>query len=260
MKKLFFLLISICCFYLGCQKKSNFVTHNFPKSQWMGGLSSIFNGMKLHLNNFTSTKHQYQPEDEYAYESPNSSFLAVPSVSSVPRQFDSPVTRQDPYSIYINDVNSTGFATDAYDGKAYVTISFESDGTEIIGDCVNNIACICGSPRLDLTNTTALIPLTFWPKDGGVSIESGDVSFNATMAESGPCVNNACAFLCDILEPNRKSDMQTAIEKFIEDYVDDNSGLISPVFTQYLKTLGVSGPIISIQIQTNGDLNVVDKE
>ena len=80
------------------------------------------------------------------------------------------------------------------------------------------------------------------------------------MAESGPCVNNACAFLCDILAPNRKSDMQTAIEKFMEDYVDSNSGLISPLFTQYLKTLGVSGPIISIQIQTNGDLNVVDKE
>jgi hypothetical protein len=181
-------------------------------------------------------------------------------VSSVPLQFDLPVTRQDPYSIYINDVNSSRLATDAYDGKAYLTISFESDGTEIIGNCVNNIACICGSPMLDLANTTAVIPLTFWPKDGGVSIESGDVSFNATMAESGPCVNNACAFLCDILAPNRKSDMQTAIEKFMEDYVDNYSGTISPLFTQYLKTLGVSGPIISIQIQTNGDLNVVDKE
>jgi hypothetical protein len=54
--------------------------------------------------------------------------------------------------------------------------------------------------------------------------------------------------------------MQTAIEKFIEDFVDQNSGLISPPFTQYLKTLGVSGPIVSIQIQSNGDLKVVDKE
>jgi len=261
MKKLFFLLISICCFFPDCQKNSsNFVTHNFSKSQWMGGLSSIFNGLKLHLNNFTSSKHQYQPEDEYAYENPNSSSLAIPSLSSVPWQFDSPVTRQDPYSVYINDVNSSGFATDAYDGKAYVTISFESDGTEIIGDCVNNIACICGSPRLDLSNTTAVIPLTFWPKDGGASLGAGDVSFNANIAESGPCVNNACAFLCDIFEPNRKSDMQTAIEKFIEDFVDNNSGLISAPFTQYLKTLGVSGPIISIQIQSNGDLKVVDKE
>jgi len=121
--------------------------------------------------------------------------------------------------------------SDAYNGDAYITIAFESDGTEIIGDCVNNIACICGSRRLDLSNTNAVIPLTFAPgNDGGVSIASADVSFNATMAESGPCVNNACAFLCDILEPNRKSDMQTSIEKFIEDFVDQNSGLISAPF------------------------------
>jgi hypothetical protein len=261
MKKLVFLLISICCFYFNCQKKSaNFVTHNFSKQQWIGGLTNIFSGLKLHLNNFTSIKHQYEQADEFAYENPSSSSLSVPSVSSVPLTFDSPVTRQDPYSIYLNDVNSSGFATDAYNGDAYVTISFESDGTEIIGDCVNNIACICGSPRLDLSNITTVIPLTFWPKDGGVNIEAGDVSFHATIAESGPCVNNACAFLCDIFAPNRKSDMQTAIEQYMEDYVDGNSGLISPLFTQYLKTLGVSGPIISIQIQSNGDLKVVDKE
>src|SRR4030095_6100909 len=150
MKKLFFIAIIVCCAFPLCQKNSsNFVTHNFSKQQWIGGLTSIFNGMKLHLNNFTSTKHQYEQDDAYAYKNPSSSSLAVPSVSSVPLQFDSPVTRQDPYSIYINDVNSSGFAADAYSGKAYVSISFESDGTEIIGDCVNNIACICGSPRLD---------------------------------------------------------------------------------------------------------------
>ncbi len=254
-------MIVSCAFPL-CEKKStNFVTHNFQKQQWIGGLNDIFNGMKLHLNNFTSTKHQYEQDDNYAYENPKSSSLAIPSLTSVPWQFDSPVTRQDPYSVYINDVNSSGFATDAYNGDAYITVAFESDGTELIGDCVNNLICVCGSPRLDLTNTTAVIPLTFAPgSDGAVNIAAGDVAFTANIAESGPCANNACAFLCDIFEPNRKSDMQTAIEKFIEDFVDQNSGLISPPFTQYLKTLGVSGPIVSIQIQSNGDLKVVDKE
>ena len=75
MKKLFFILISVCCFYPGCQKKSNFVTHNFPKSQWIGGLNDIFNGMKLHLNNFTSTKHQYEQDDNYAYEYQSQVFI-----------------------------------------------------------------------------------------------------------------------------------------------------------------------------------------
>src|SRR5262245_23825766 len=98
MKKIFFLVIIVCYAFPLCQKNSpNFVTHNFPKQQWIGGLSYIFTGMKLHLNNFTSTKYQYETDDNFAYENPKSSSLAIPSMSSVPWSFDSPVTRQDPY-------------------------------------------------------------------------------------------------------------------------------------------------------------------
>ena len=261
MKTLIFLLVVVSFFFSGCQKNSTkFVTHVFPKQQWIGGLSGIFNGMKLHLNNYTSTKYQYEQDDNYAYDNPTSSSLLIPTLSNVPWTFDVPVTRQDPYSIYINDVNSTRFKTDAYDGDAYITISFESDGTEIIGDCVNNVACICGSPSLDMSNIMTVIPLTFAPANGSLSIAAGDVSFTADVSETGPCVNNVCAFFCDILAPNRNSDMQTAIAKFIEDFVDQNSGLISTPFVQYLKTLGVNGPIIAIEIKSNGDLSVEDKE
>lgn len=262
MKKVFFLLISVYCVLAGCKKDSpKFVTHVLPKQQWIGGISSVFTGMKLHLNNFTSAKHQYEQDDNYAYQSPSSSSILIPTVSNVPLSFDLPVTRQDPYSIYISDVNSTGFATDAYSGYAYVTISFESDGLEIYGDCVNNLICVCGSPRLDLSNISTVVPLIFTPgNDGSVNIGAQNVAFTASIAESGPCVNNACAFLCDIFEPNRQSDMQTAIQKFIEDFVDQKSSVISSPFTQYLKTLGVTGPIIAIAVLDNGDLRVVDKE
>jgi len=215
MKKLFFLVMIVSCAFPLCEKKeTNFVTHNFSKQQWLGGLNDIFNGMKLHLNNFTPTKHQYEQDDNYAYGSPTSSSLDVPAVSSVPFVFDSPVTRQDPYSVYINDVNFSGFTTDAYN---YITVAFESDGTEIMGDCVNNLICVCGSPRLDLTNTTALIPLTFAPGSGGaVNIAAGDVAFTANIAESGPCVNNACAFLCDIFEPNSKATCKQQLKNLLK--------------------------------------------
>jgi hypothetical protein len=260
MKKVFILLITAFSFLYGCQKNDKIVTHVFPKQQWIGGLSGIFIGMKLHLNNYTFSKHQYEQDDNYAYEYPKSSSLTIPALSNVPFPFDLPVTRQNPYSIYLNDVNSARFTTDAHDGNAYITISFESDGVEIFGDCVNNLICICGSPSLDLSNIVTVIPLAFAPKNGSVSISSGNVLFSSNVAESGPCVNNACAFLCDILEPNRNSDMQKAVQSFIESFIDQNSALISSPFSQYLKTLGVSGPIVSIQIQSNGDLSVEDKE
>ncbi len=262
MKKFIVFLITLYSFSPGCQKTApKFVTHTIPKQQWVGGLSSVFNGMKLHLNNYTPRKHEFESDDNYAYENPKSSSLAIPSLGSVPVAFDVPVTRQDPYSIYVNDINSSSFGTDAYNGEAYITIAFESDGVEIMGDCVNNIICICGSPQIDLDNPSVVIPLDFQPSsDGSLKITSGNVAFTATASESGPCVNNACSFLCDVFAPNRNTDMQTAIEKFIGDYVDNNSGLISGPFVQYLKTLGVNGPIVSFQIQSNGDLNVQDKE
>ena len=181
-------------------------------------------------------------------------------------KFDIPVTRQDPYSIYINDVNSTTLQADAHDGLAFITINFESDGTEIIGDCVNNIICICGAPKLDLDDIVGTIPLAFGPSNGSVtplgtvSVEAQDATFTSGISESGPCVNNACAFACDIFAPNKNSDMQKAIAKALEDYVNQNSAIISSALTQYLQNLGVSGPIISIQIATNGDLMVEDKE
>ena len=262
MKKIILLLISVYCVLPGCKKDApKFVTHTFTKQQWIGGLTAIFSGVKLHLNNFTSTKHQYEQDDNYAYDNPSSSSLLVPTAGNVPLPFDVPVTRQDPYSIYIDDVNSTRIATDAYSGYGYVTIYFESDGVEIHGDCVNNLICICGSPQLDLSDISTVIQLAFSPgNDGSAVISSQNVSFTASIAESGPCVNNACAFLCDIFAPNRKSDMQTAIEKFMGDYVDQKSSIISLAFTTYLKTLGVTGPIIAINVQDNGDLKVEDKE
>lgn len=260
MNKFFILVTTMFLLVCSCKKNTKFVSRVFPKQQWISGLSGIFTGMKLHLNNYTPSKYLYVLNDTYAYEYPKSSSLSIPSLSNVPWVFDVAVTRQDPYSIYLNDINSTRFATDAYNGNAFITINFESDGVEIFGDCVNNIICVCGSPVLDLSNIMAVIPLVLVPKDGGASVASGDVSFSSNASESGPCVNNACAFFCDIFVPNRNSDMQKAIQKWIGDFIDQNSGLISTPFTQYLKTLGVSGPIVSIQIQSNGDLSVVDKE
>ncbi len=261
-KVLIIFLIAGGSLFPGCQKDSSkLVTHNYTKQQWIGGLIGILSGMKLHINNYTPVKNQYEQEDIYAYENPKSSSLLIPSVSSVPLVFDVPVTREDPYSLYIDDLNSTRLMGDAHDGDAFITVNFESDGVEIKGDCINNAACVCGNPTMDLNNIVAIIPLTFAPaKDGSVNIASGDVSFTSDATETGPCVDNVCAFACSLAAPDRKVEMQTTVEKFIEDYVDQNSSLISPLFTQYLKTLGVTGPIVSIQIKSNGDLAVEDKE
>ena len=257
-------VISMATLLIGCDKKCppKLVTHNFTKQQWMGSFNSIFKDIKLHLNNYTSTKHQFEQDDDSAYKSPKSSSLLVPAVSTVPSYFDIAVARADPYSLYINDVNSTSFVPDAGNGLASITISFESDGTEIIGDCVNNLFCgLCGgAPMVELDNILMVVPLAFSPQDGSVAIEAQDVSFTSGYQESGPCSNNFCAFACDIFAPNRKSDMRKAIQQNIEDYFNINSFLIASQFDKELQQLGVTGSIVAIQIKTDGDLMVEDSE
>jgi len=260
MKKLITIISFIPVIFLGCGKTNSpkLVTHNFTKGQWIGGLSSTVGSLKLHLNNYTATKHEFEQDDNYAYENSKSSSITFGN-SSI--SFDIPVTRQDPYSIYINDVNSTRLETDAHDGYGFVTVYFESDGTEIIGDCVNNIICVCGSPKLDLSNIQALVPVAFSPKNGSVAIGSAPgATFTSDISESGPCVNNACAFFCDIIAPNKNSDMQKAVANAMEDYIDQYSSMISIPFNQYLQKLGVTGAIVSIKIATNGDMSVEDNE
>lgn len=258
MKKILAIVFLAIIIFPGCHKDSSkLVTHNFTKKQWVGGLMGLVSSLKVHLNNYTPTKHQYNQDDNFAYENSKSSSYTLNNVTNT---FDIGVTRQDPYSVYINDVNSARIQGDAHDGLAFLNISFESDGTEIIGDCVNNAACICGAPKMDLKDILTTVPLAFGISDGAVTIEAQDVSFTASVTETGPCVNNACAFLCDLLAPNKNTQMQNAIGDSMEVFLNSKSSLLAIPFNQYLKQLGVSGPIVSFIIAANGDLKVVDKE
>src|SRR5437763_15815858 len=99
MKKLCILLITVFSFLYGCQKDAKLVTRVFPKQQWIGGLTSIFNGMKLHLNNYTPIKNNYEQDANSAYDYPKSSSITIPSLLNAPWAFDVPVTRNNPYPI-----------------------------------------------------------------------------------------------------------------------------------------------------------------
>lgn len=260
MKKYLFIVAAFgISFFSGCNKNDNskIVKHSFPKNQWVAGLLSQLSGLKIHLNNYTATKYQFVHEDNYAYENPKSSVIVL-GTDSIP--FDIDVYRHEPYSIYINDMNSTRLQGDAHDGLAFITINFESNGTEIIGDCVSNLACLCTAPQLDLSSIVTLMPIALGIKNSAISLEAQDTKFSSVITESGPCVNNFCAFLCDLVAPDKNSEMLKAIANYMEVDFNQKSDLIAFPFNQYLKNLGVTGPIVSVKIETNGDLTIQDKE
>ncbi len=266
MKKIISIILLLFIIISGCDKNNQpkLVTHHFTKDQWVGGLMGMFSSARIHVNNYTPVKNKYANGDTYAYEYPQSSSISLPSMN-FSTNFDEDVIRQDPYSFYVQDLNSTRFGGDAHDGYAYLTIYFEGDGVEIIGNCVNNVACVCTDPTLDLNNIVAVIPFQFKPKNGSVEImSSADISgappitfTPVVVKETGPCVNNACAAFCP---SDRVAQMQKGVTDNIGKLVEQYSSLFSIPFIQFLKTNGVSGPIVTIKIETNGDLTVQDKE
>ncbi|SRR5690606_37019881 len=226
------------------------------KAEWIGALRTTFDGISLRLNNYTPNDHEFSAENVSAFYKPDDSYLTVEALGlNIP--FDIPLQRQEPYSIYINDVNSTGFEPDARMRKGLITILFEEDGTEVIGNCVENIACVCGDPRINLNQMKIEVWLTVGARAGRLTIADIDAKLSATYEETGPCVDNVCAFACDLFAADRESQMQDAVEAQVITHFNAYKGIIEGLFNNHLETLGVTGEITSANIGSDGELLLI---
>lgn len=243
-----FLLFSGCC---TDGKRTELKT--MQKTEWISGLRDVFDGISLRMNNYTPDAHYYERADSLAFYKPNDSYLTVEALG-IDVSFAIPVQRNDPYSIYINDVNSTGFVLDARGGRGIVTINFEEDGTEIIGNCVDNFFCFCGAPQVNLNDMKIDVLLTFGARGGRLIISEIQSKLSSTYEETGPCVDNACAFACDIFASDRESEARASIEEQVVHHFENYRGIIESLFNDHLQTLGVSGEITSATIGGKGEL------
>lgn len=246
-----FLLVSGCC-EDGVRTESQ----TLEKEEWIGALSATFDGVSLRLNNYTPNDHEFSAEDVSAFYKPDDSYLRVDALD-LDIAFDIPLQRQNPYSIYINDVNSTSFEPDARSRKGLITIFFEEGGTEIVGNCVDNIACICGDPRINLNDMKIEVWLSVGAAGGRLTISDIAAELSSTYEETGPCVDNVCAFACDLFAADRESQMREAIEEQVVNHFNSYRGIIEGLFNDHLESLGVSGEITSASIGTEGELLLI---
>lgn len=224
-----------------------------PEEEWIGMLRGIFDNVTLRLNNYTPNDHEFDASDERAFYKPNDSFFRLDALD-VELTFDIPVQRQDPYSLYINDISSTSFTPGTHAGKAVVTILLEDEGTEVIGNCVNNAFCFCGDPKVNLNDMQLDVMLSFGARSGRLVITETAVVMSSTFEEEGPCHDNACAFACDLLAPDRENQAREQIEQQVAAYFMTNRGIIEVLFNEHIQSLGVTEPITSVLIAGSGDL------
>lgn len=242
------ILLSGCCSD-GMRRE----VRTLPEEEWVGMLNGLFSEIELRLNNYTPNDHEFDPTDERAFYKPNDSFFRLDALG-VELTFDIPVQRQEPYSLYINDVQSTSFTPGTHAGKALVTILLEDAGYEVIGNCVNNVACICGDPRVHLNDMQLDVLLSFGARGGRLIISDAAAELSSTFEEEGPCHDNACAFLCDVIAPDRESQARDQIEQQVAAYFMNNRVIVETLFNQHIQSLGVTDPITSVNIAANGNL------
>lgn len=244
----FSMLLSACCTD-GVRRE----VRTLPEEEWIGMLSSMFDDITLRLNNYTPNDHEFEESDEKAFYKPNDSFFRLDALD-VSLTFDIPVQRSDPYSLYINDINSTSFTPGTRGGSALVTIILEDDGYEVIGNCVNNVACICGDPKVHLNDMRLDVLLSFGARAGRLIITETNVEMTSTFEEEGPCHDNVCAFACDMIAPDRESQAREQIELQVAQYFMNNRVIVETLFNEHIRNLGVTEDITSVTISGRGDL------
>jgi hypothetical protein len=174
--------------------------------------------INLRLNTYTPTRNQFDPSGERAYFRPNDSNLSfqVGDTTHGPFPIDIPVLELGPdrmYKTYVNDWNTTAtrLSTDRR-GAIIAQVNFEDAGVEIITNCHNNLNCHMGEPRFDLRD--AVVTVTLRPRfDAPTNRFTFDAAtdFRFAMSESGPCINNFWAFICDLALPDRASLLRTNV-------------------------------------------------
>lgn len=242
------LYLSACCSD-GVRRE----VRTLPESEWIGMLNGLFAEIDLRLNNYTPNDHEFDPSDERAFYKPDDSFFRLEALG-VNLVFDIPVQRQDPYSLYINDVNSVSFTPGTRGGKALITIDLEDEGYEVIGNCVNNAFCFCGDPRVHLNDMKLDVLLSFGARAGRLTITETLVEMSSTFEEEGPCHDNACAFACDLLAPERENQAKEQIEQQVAAYFMNNRVIVETLFNEHIRSLGVTEDITSVLIGGSGDL------
>lgn len=247
----------VSCLVSGCCENGvRTEAKTLAKEEWIGALQTTFDGISLRLNNYTPNDHEFSSEDVSAFYKPDDSYLRVEPLD-LDIDFDIPLQRQDPYSIYINDVNSSSFEPDARSRRGLITIFFEENGTEIIGNCVDNVICICGDPKINLDEMKIEVWLNVDAAGGRLIISDIDATLSSTFEETGPCVDNACAFACDLFAADRESQMRDAIEAQVINHFNSYKAIIEGLFNDHLQTLGITGEITSASIGAGGELLLI---
>ncbi len=230
-------------------------TITIPAATWRNALNSVFTNSCVRLNNYTPNQNQYDRNERQFYR-PNDSYLKL-VFNGTPVQYPIPIDviqtgPDNMYKMYVNDWNTHHIIASNEGNRIKISLLFEGEGTEIIGNCYNNFWC-GSSPAPNFNYSDAVIDIYL-----DLAAARGQISYNATnrftanVAESGPCVNNFFAIFCP---SNRSGLIKTTLENKLNEHLNSNTvkSLMGILFAQLLP----SGTVVNrVTMTATGDIIV----
>lgn len=246
------LVVVSCGLSVGCDDNVRVI----PKGDWLPALEPL-TAARVRLNNFSPTQVPGQPAVSAFHVADDSTF----TMAGVALPFNIPITRQDPYSFYLHDMRSTGTTVDASGGRVVIRVAFESEGHELVGNCVENLFCICGDPRIDLDDARLDLEFRIGARDNRLVLSEVGARFVSSFGEAGPCRDNACAVACDLFAPNRENQARAAIERQATSFLESQRPTLETLLNAHLRSvIGPTTRIASALIGARGELVLVIPE
>lgn len=150
----------------------------------------------------------------YNFYQPNASSIA--QMGNPPMTFSITPTRQDPLTIYIDDLRSQSLSLTTSGSRFVLGINFESAGPEIRMDCIRNAGCFLYPSTMELDTPRASISFALNLQAGRVTYGDAQATFTTTSTGSNEQSAAAAigAAMTDKLnnDPNIKASVAAALD------------------------------------------------
>jgi hypothetical protein len=220
------------------------------KNQWQIALNLILATMRLRINNYTPAAFQFNSDNTYKFQKPNDSKLTIGIAPNIiERSFDLLPSRNNPATIYFSDINKRTAVVIPEGRYLKISLGFEEGGSEVLGNCIDNIICGSGMWWINLQNMK--VDLYLEP-----AIESGRLTYrNAKARVTGIAKSEGMNIVVENLNNN------TLFSKASDVFTDIlNRADIKAAFTDGLNSnlgrlpVALPNPLTSVSLLANGDL------
>ena len=240
-------------------------TETIEASDFRAGAALAGALTEVTIDNYTPNAFEFNADNTFKFHRPDGGRFRIDDlgglIAGAPDvSFNVAASRSNPYTIYLDDMRSQSVTYSAASGRFIVDVAFESGGTEVWANCIENIQCV-GDPNMHLQNANMRLELIIGA--GDQLIDRVEATFTADVeAAPGVCKDNFFAFLCDLFAPD-DNEVFERVNTTVETTINNNATIMAALndgvraILETMVELPAEAEITGVLVAATGDLEVL---